>query len=99
MNVGPFPSPGGVETVNNSMFYLTDDEVIHPKHGPQMRRMIDLSRIEQSISILPTGQSGARMSPHYDDQAAMYIEGKFRPQHMSRKRIERNGERLVFTPK
>lgn len=97
MSVGPIGSPGGVETINNSMFYLTDDKVILPEHGPQMRIIINLNDIENSLSVLPTGQSGMRMSPHYDDQAEMYIKGIYRPQHMNRKKIERNATILRFS--
>lgn len=96
MNVGPIGSPGGIETINNSMFYLTDDPVIYPKHGPQMRIMINLNDIENSLSILPTGQSGMKMSPHYEDQAEMYLKGTYRPQHMNRKKIERKATVLRF---
>jgi penicillin amidase len=94
--VGPMSSPGAIETVNNSVFDLSDDAVIMAKYGPQMRRVINLNDIENSQSILPTGQSGMRMSPHYEDQAEMYIKGKFRPQLMDRSKIERQSQTLLF---
>jgi len=97
-SVGPFPSPGSIETVNNSVFHLSNEKVLIAKHGPQMRRIIDLGNMNESSSIVPTGQSGVLISPHYQDQAMMYIKGSFRPQWMNRKKIEKNSSRLILNP-
>ncbi|NNC82305.1 MAG: penicillin acylase family protein [Flavobacteriales bacterium] len=96
LSVGPYSSPGAIETINNSVFYLSDDAIIQAEYGPQMRRVINLSNLENSQSILPTGQSGMRLSPHYDDQAEMYVNGQFRMQHMDRSKIERESQLLLF---
>lgn len=98
LSVGPLPSPGSIETVNNSMFDLTDSAVIMSHYGPQMRILIDMNDIENSQSILPTGQSGIVVSPHYKDQAEMYISGDFRPQHMNAERIEKESTLLRLLP-
>jgi penicillin amidase len=34
--------------------------------------VIDFSDIENSWNVLPTGQSGNPLSPHYNDQAEIY---------------------------
>ncbi|KAG1648085.1 hypothetical protein GQR58_030101 [Nymphon striatum] len=41
--------------------------------GPSTRRVIDFSDIENSMSIIPTGQSGNPFSKHYQDQAEMFL--------------------------
>jgi len=77
-NVGPFPINGSNEVINNQMFLYSESSENKVLAGPSTRRVIDFSDIENSLSILPTGQSGNPLSKHYDDQAEMYKLGKFR---------------------
>lgn len=85
-NVGPFPVTGGDEVINKMDFNKTTTPY-KVRSGPSMRVLIDLVDLENSLSILPTGQSGHVMSPHYRDQAELYLAGKFRPQQMNREII------------
>lgn len=98
-NVGPFEVDGTNEVINNLLFYLSEDGVYKVTGGPSTRRIIDFSDIENSVSILPTGQSGVPTSPHYDDQAEMYVQGKFRKMKMNEKEIRATSTKLVFVPK
>lgn len=98
LNVGPFPSPGGVETINNSGFTLNGKSENRTNFGPAMRIIIDFADIENAVSILPTGNSGNPLSPHYSDQAEMYIEGSFRKMLMNKKEIVSNSSLLEFKP-
>lgn len=98
-NVGPYPVRGGNEVINNIGFTLSADGEYKAKFGPAMRRIIDFGDIENSWSILPTGQSGNLMSDHYNDQAKMYNEGIFRKQMMNRAEIEKIHQgKLVLAP-
>jgi penicillin amidase len=63
-----------------------------------MRIIIDFADVEHALSINPTGQSGNFMSPHYKDQAEMFVDGKFRKQLMD-KEIIIGGDKLIFTTK
>ena len=56
--------------------------------GPSMRIIIDFADVENSVSVIPTGQSGNVLSDYYSDQAAIYNEGTFRKQMMNREEIE-----------
>ncbi|MFC7775351.1 penicillin acylase family protein [Flavobacterium sp. GCM10027622] len=98
-NVGIFEIPGGNEVINNTMFELSDEPVHMVKSGPSTRRVIDFSDIENSWSVLPSGQSGNPMSPHYNDQAELYVQGKFRKMKLNKKEIEASSTKLVFEPK
>ncbi len=98
-NVGPFEIDGANEVINNLMFVYNDSGKYEVKAGPSTRRVIDFSDIENSYSILPTGQSGNPMSKHYSDQAEMYIQGKFRKMKINKKEIIATSAKLVFKPK
>lgn len=98
-NVGPMEIAGSNEVINNLAFTFSDNTVYEVKAGPSTRRIIDFSDVENSVSILPTGQSGVPSSKHYNDQAEMYAQGKFRKMKMNKKEIEATSTKLVFVPK
>ena len=56
-NVGPFPVEGSREVINNMGFPYDSTGFYKVNSGPSTRRIIDFSDIENSMSILPTGQS------------------------------------------
>ncbi|NJB70092.1 penicillin amidase [Saonia flava] len=98
-NVGPFPVQGSREVINNMAFGYDGTGKYKVTGGPSTRRVIDFSDVENSMSILPTGQSGNPFSPHYDDQADMYINGEFRKMMMNKKEIEKTAKSsLTFAP-
>jgi penicillin amidase len=98
-NVGPFSESGSNEVINNQQFYYNDTGKYEVKAGPSTRRVIDFSDIENSVSILPTGQSGNPMSKHYNDQAEMYNKGQFRKMKLNKNEIVKTSTKLVFVPK
>ena len=98
-NVGPFEVSGSTEVINNLFFNFTDSGKYEVKGGPSTRRVIDFSDVENSMSILPTGQSGNPFSKHYNDQAEMYNTGKFRKMKMNKEEIIKTSTKLVFLPK
>jgi penicillin amidase len=98
-NVGTFGIAGSNEVINNQLFIYTDDAEINTKGGPSTRRIIDFSDVENSWSVLPTGQSGNPMSKHYEDQAEMFVQGKFRKMKLNKKEIEATSTKLTFQPK
>jgi penicillin amidase len=98
-NVGPFPVSGTREVINNMSFNYDATGQYHVSSGPSTRRVIDFSDIENSTSILPTGQSGNPFSEHYEDQAEMFIQGKFRKMMMNKEEIIKTQESLlIFEP-
>jgi penicillin G amidase len=97
-DVGPFAAPGSNEVINNQFFGFTKEGKYYVKGGPSTRRVVDFSDIENSWSILPTGQSGNPFSKHYDDQAEMYNAGKFRKMKLNKEEIIKTSTKLVFKP-
>ncbi|WP_394774138.1 penicillin acylase family protein [Flavobacterium sp.] len=98
-DVGPFAAPGSNEVINNQFFGLTNEGKYYVKGGPSTRRIVDFSDIENSWSILPTGQSGNPFSKHYSDQAEMYNAGKFRKMKLNKEEIIRTSTKLILKPK
>ncbi|SMD34648.1 penicillin amidase [Reichenbachiella faecimaris] len=87
-NVGPFPVPGNNEVINNYIYRWSADGEYKTSAGPSTRRIVDFADVEgNSWSILPTGNSGNIFSPHYSDQAEMYVNGAYRRQLMNKEDI------------
>jgi penicillin amidase len=97
-NVGPFETNGGSEVINNQIFPIDDSGIYKVVGGPSTRRIIDFSDIENSMSILPTGQSGNVFSEYYDDQAEKFVNGEFVKMKMNKKEIEQSPYKLIFKP-
>jgi penicillin amidase len=98
-NVGPYPIHGTREVINNLAFPYDESGLYKVTAGPSTRRIIDFSDVENSISILPTGQSGNPFSEHYEDQAGMYVNGEFRKMLMNEKEIKETSKSLLtFRP-
>ncbi|WP_420573755.1 penicillin acylase family protein [Kordia sp.] len=95
LNVGPYEVDGTREVINNLGFHYDDSGEYKVYFGPSTRRIIDFSDIENSMSILPTGQSGNPFSPHYQDQAKMYINGEFRKMMMNAEEIKSSAKNTL----
>ncbi len=97
-NVGPFETDGTNEVLNNQGFAINKTGLYEVGHGPSTRRIIDFSDVENSVAILPTGQSGNVFSKHYKDQAQKYLKGEFVKMLLNKEEIENSGDKLVLTP-
>jgi penicillin amidase len=88
-NLGPYPAPGGYEQINNlsSKGCQNDFKIVS---GPSTRRLIDFKTPGFSWGILPLGNSGHKLSPHYKDQQKMYLNSEYRYQLMNTSVIEKN---------
>jgi penicillin amidase len=81
-NVGPFKVPAAKDALNKYEFRLNDEVNFKVFSGPSMRIAIDFADVENSESVLPTGQSGNVFSDYFDNQAEMYHSGNYRQQRM-----------------
>jgi penicillin amidase len=98
-NVGPFETIGGNEVINNQIFKLDSTGIYKVTSGPSTRRIVDFSDVENSLSILPTGQSGNVFSKHYKDQSQSYLDGDFFKMLINTSEIETLNNVLVLKPK
>lgn len=76
LNKGPFVARGHAMTINKSQYSW--HRPFDMNLGPSIRRIIDFSTPDRSLSILPTGQSGHPFSPNYGDQTNLWLEGRYR---------------------
>ncbi|MFV0248302.1 MAG: penicillin acylase family protein [Tenacibaculum sp.] len=97
-NVGPFKTEGGNQVINNQIYKIDSTGYYKIKAGASTRRVIDFSDIENSLTILPTGQSGNILSPFYRDQAQMYLEGKFVKMKLNQQEIKQTKNILYLLP-
>lgn len=95
-NVGPFEVNGTREVINNLGFYYDGSGEYKVTSGPSTRRIIDFSDIENSLSILPTGQSGNLFSEHYKDQAELYNNGEFRKMMLNEEEIKSTSKNILI---
>ncbi len=99
LNVGPFEAPSGNEVINNLGFTYSGEKILNVTFGPSNRRIVDFADVRNnSWSIIPTGQSGNYFSPHYADQAELFINGKFRKMMMNQSEIQQSKNKLVLLP-
>lgn len=96
-NVGPFPIQGSNEVVDKQAFTYNERGVYAVKSGPALRFLIDFADTHHALSVIPTGQSGNVLSPHYADQAQLYIQGKYRTQ-ITQKDELKGGKTLKMYP-
>ncbi len=76
LSKGPYPVKGHNMSLNNGEYLWNDPyEMIL---GPSIRRIVDLSDMSKTLSILPTGQSGNPLSQYYGDQTDSWLNGQYK---------------------
>jgi penicillin amidase len=73
-NLGPFPWGGDANTVSQAAVSFLDP-VENSPFVASMRMVVDVGEWEDNRFVLPGGQSGNPLSPHYDDQLDLYRFG------------------------
>lgn len=74
-NLGPFPWGGDACTVGQAAVNLADP-MANSFFVASLRMVVDVGEWEESRFILPSGQSGNPLSPHYADQFDLWRSGK-----------------------
>ena len=76
-NRGPFPTSGGESLVNATGW--TAFQSFQVNWLPSMRMIVDLSNLDNSLTVHTTGESGHAYSAHYIDLAPLWASGKYYP--------------------
>jgi penicillin G amidase len=98
LNRGPFPVGGSFHTV--SPYSYPFEKPFLCDHGSSHRHIFDVSNWDNSLTVIPTGNSGIPASPNYCDQTQLYINGQYHPDPFSRQAVEAiTMYRMKFTPK
>ncbi len=74
-NLGPFPWGGDINTVGQGASDPTDPTA-NPFFIASLRVVIDVGNWDESRYVLPGGQSGNPLSPHYDDLLPFWKRGE-----------------------
>lgn len=96
-NRGPSPIQGGITTVMRVSYHR-----LRPFAAwdvPSWRQILDVGRWDEARVVLPGGQSGHPLSPHYFDQNEMWRQGQYRQQRFSRAAVDAaRAHRLLLIP-
>ena len=68
---------GGPYTVNVSNVRTNQPRPFESRNGPSYRAIYDLSDLDNSRYIIPTGQSGNPVSPYYDQLTDLWAAGRY----------------------
>ncbi len=97
LNRGPFGSRGHTTSPMSGQYDWRNPYRI--TGGATWRRVVDLSNTSQSWSVIPGGQSGNALSPAYDNQLDLWLEGKYRIfEHNSEVRFRDDMPQMTLKP-
>ncbi len=92
------PNGGDAFTVNAAR-YAVDEEGAAQTSGPGLRALYNLSALERSQFMQPTGQSGNVLSSHYRDFLDRWVNVEYLPIFTAREQVEENSTgTLTLTP-
>lgn len=96
-NRGGFPVGGSSSIVNATGWSLSKGYEV--KALPSMRMIVDLSDLNNSVTVNTTGQSGHAYHSHYIDMAPLWASVQYYPMLWGREQVLQNqSEHLVLNP-
>jgi penicillin amidase len=84
-DIGPYERAGDGYAVNNGAYSLATPYTLR-SHASE-RMLVDLGDLDNSRAVLPTGESGQPLSPHWGDQTPLWLRGELHPMWFTRGRI------------
>ncbi|MGQ9630872.1 MAG: penicillin acylase family protein [bacterium] len=94
---GPFPAPGGNETLNRGLYKFT--EPFEATSLPSMRMIVSLEKDIRSEGMIPLGQVGQPFRRHYDDMTELWLSGRYIPWYLDEAEMAARAEgKLILKP-
>lgn len=94
---GPVPLTGNSFTVNRVSHHRL--RPFAAWEVPSWRQVFDVGQWDDARVVLPAGQSGHPLSPHYFDQNALWRAGQYRQQPYSRRAVDAvRAHRVLLLP-
>lgn len=85
LSVGPEPAAGGPDTLNRGD--VAPGPGFRMRVGAAARMVASAGNRDRAATVLCGGQSGDRLSRHYDDQLALMLRGELKPARVSREEL------------
>lgn len=97
LNKGPYPVGGSYHTV--SPYSYPFEMPFLSNHGSSHRHIFSTDNWDQSLTIIPTGQSGIPSSPFYCNQTEMYVNYRYHADPFTMENVEKHkGFEMRFLP-
>jgi len=88
VNRGPYSIGGSSHTVCPYAYPLGKSYVAN--HAASERHIFNTANWDESLTVIPTGESGVPASPHYLDQTELYINNLYHRDPFSREAVEKS---------
>lgn len=95
LNRGPYEVGGSNHTVCPYSYSHIDSDLV-VKTGASHRHIYDLSNWDNSLTVIPTGQSGLPMSKYYCNQSEMFVKGEFHYDIFSIEKVKKIKNKFVL---
>ncbi len=90
LNRGPFPVGGSFHTV--CPYAYDFPAPFHANMGASQRHIFSTANWDDSLTVIPTGNSGVPASDYYCDQSELYVNNEYHSDYMSRPLVEKGAK-------
>jgi penicillin amidase len=99
MSIGPYPHPGGENTVRNAAPMGFGSRKYMCFGGPVMRHLMDMGDPDNARLVIDGSESGQWLSPHYKDMHTLWFNSQYMTAEMRPEKIKSQAEsELVLQP-